>query len=237
MGAAATNPPPILSAKYLQSTDAELKNLPIDKYSKPVSDDVVRRTAKNLEKHGHKVSICETPAEAMKILSGLVPDGASVGVGGSITLQEVGFIDYLIKRKNIKNYQSLSLERQVKNDMTGAKELRREGMSADYFFTSVSAIAESGEIVGGDATGTRIGGWVNTAKNVVLVVGTQKIVSDYDTAVKRLREYQYPLESARVRIAFKTPKSTIANMVSIFTGNPYSKDRIHIIFVKGSYGF
>jgi len=233
--AAVSTPPSILTAKYLRSSDPALKNLPTDKYSKPVGDDTLRKTVQSLESLGHKVSVCDTPADAMKILTGMIPDGASVGISGSITLEEIGFVDYLIKRKNIKNYRGLALERQAKNDIAGSTELRREAMSADYYFSSVSAIAQTGEIVGADASGTRVGGWVHATKRVVMVAGTNKIVPDYDAAVKRLREYQLPLESARVRIAFKVPQSTISNMVSIFRGVP--KERIHIIFVKGSYGF
>jgi len=227
----------ILTAKFLVGSDAELKTLPSEKYSKAVSDDVVKKTIKSLETLGHKVSIVDSAADAVKLLGGLIPDGSSIGVGGSITLEEIGFIDYLKNRTNVKNYRALALDLMAKNDWAGSAAVRREGMSADYFFSSVSAVAETGEIVGADATGTRVGGWVNAAKNLVLVVGTNKIVADYDAAVKRLREYQLPLESARCRIVYKAPKSNITNIVSIMSGNPYAKERIHVVFVKGAWGY
>jgi len=221
----------------LKSSDKQLKDLPVDKYSKAVSDGDLAKTKAKLESMGHKVTVCNTAEDATKLLGSLIPDGASLGAGASITLEEIGFIDYLKNRTNIKNYRSIANELQGKNDWPGAAEARRQGMCADFFFSSVSAISQTGEIVGADLTGTRIGAWAYTAKNLVLVSGTNKIVPTYDEALKRLHNYQLPLESARCRIAYKNEGSQIANIAVIATGNPYSKDRVHVVFVKGSYGY
>jgi len=227
----------ILTAEKLRSTDAELKNLPVDKYGKLASDDVLAKTKAKLEAVGHKVTICDTAADAVKLLGSLVPDGASVSAGASTTLDEIGFWDHMKSRTNIKNYRAISAECRAKNDFPGLFDACRQGMSADYFFSSVSAIATTGEIVGADLTGTRVGAWTYSAKHVILVTGTQKIVPTKDDALKRLYDYQLPLESARCRIVYKTPGSTVANLVVLGQGSPYTKERIHVVFIKAALGY
>jgi len=227
----------ILTAQSLRTSDAELKNLPVDKYGKPASDDALAKTKAKLEALGHKVTICNTAADATKFLGSLIPDGASLGAGASITLEEIGFIDYLKTRENIKNYRSISNDLMAKNDWAGAGEARRQGMCADYFISSVSSIAQTGEIVGADLTGTRVGAWTNSAKNLILVSGTNKIVATREDALKRLNDYQLPLESARCRIAYKTPGSAVTNLVILAQGSPYAKERVHVVFVKGAWGY
>lgn len=66
---------------------------------------------------------------------------------------------------------------------------------------SVQAITEAGILVDVSATGSQIGPYANTAGKVILVVGSQKIVPDLETAFKRIREYVQPWEEAQVRKA------------------------------------
>jgi len=227
----------ILTAQSLRSTDAQLKDLPVDKYSKPVSDDALAKAKAKLESLLHKVTIVDTAADAVKLLGSLVADGSSVSTGGSTTLQEIGFIDYLKGRTNVKNYRSIATDAMAKGDYAAAGTAGRQGMTADYFFSSVVAVAQTGEIVGCDATGSRVGAWSYSARNLVLVVGANKIVATRDDAFKRLYDYQLPLESARCRIVYKAPASSVNNIVTIVSGSPYAKERIHVVFVKGSWGY
>lgn len=76
--------------------------------------------------------------------------------------------------------------------------MRRQGLGADVFITSVSALTKEGELYAVDLTGTRTGGFLG-AKNLIVVVGSNKIVADHAEAVKRTREFCLPVESARVR--------------------------------------
>jgi len=117
----------------------------------------------------------------------------------------------------------------------------REGMRADYVFTSVPAISEKGDLVICCMTGTRTGAFAQTAKTLVVVAGTNKIVDSYETALRRMNEYALPLESARVRIVFKPvgiTSSAINFSGSIRGNNPYeSTTRLHVILVKQHLGF
>ncbi len=77
-------------------------------------------------------------------------------------------------------------------------EMRRQGLSADVFITSVSALTKEGELYAVDLTGSRTGGFLSS-KNLIVVTGSNKIVADHAHAVQRTREFCLVVESARVR--------------------------------------
>jgi len=74
------------------------------------------------------------------------------------------------------------------------------------------------------------------AKKLVIVAGTNKIVRDDDEANDRL-VYQWKLESARARVAFKIPASTIGNTVALRAPNPFIPNRVAVILVRKALGF
>ena len=70
------------------------------------------------------------------------------------------------------------------------------------------------------------------------MIGSNKIVKNDDDVIKRTNEYCLPLESARVRVAYKLPASTINNLLMLNGSNPTGGDgRIHFIIIKKSFGF
>ena len=75
-------------------------------------------------------------------------------------------------------------------------------MAADYFLSGVQAIATSGELVGCDKTGSRVGAWPHGAAHLILVCGANKIVPTLDEALRRCQEYALPLEDQRARRAY-----------------------------------
>ena len=69
----------------------------------------------------------------------------------------------------------------------------------------MNAIARTGELVGCDLTGSRVGAWPFAAKNLILVAGVNKIVPTLSDALERVRLYAYPLEKARAQHAYGVP--------------------------------
>jgi hypothetical protein len=90
------------------------------------------------------------------------------------------------------------------NDTEKRHALRRKSVAADYFLSGVQAIAESGEVVGCDKTGSRTGAWPHAAANLILVSGANKIVSTLDDALRRCQEYALPLEEQRAQHVYGT---------------------------------
>jgi len=204
------------------------------KYSKLASEDSIKKTVKALEEKGHKVTVVEGK-DFVKFMDGLIPAGASYCSSGSTGLDQIGWAAHMQANPDKwNNIKGKAIGFMMKGDMAGyAKTIATEGLTADYWVSSVSAVAETGELVSGSAS-FRIP--LFGPKNLVLFATTQKIVPDYDSAIKRLTDYCYPLESARARIAYKAPGSTLAEITSIRQVSPFNKNT-HVVLVKGAYGF
>ena len=64
--------------------------------------------------------------------------------------------------------------------------------------------------MGVDASGSRVGPWVYSAKKLLIVAGTNKIVEDLAESEKRV-QFQYLMESARCLVAYGHWGSNITN--------------------------
>lgn len=164
------------------------------------SSDVVSETVRNVEDRGISVSVVETPEAALRELEDLVPSGVSVMAGHSTTLEEIGFSEYVSEGGH--DWKDLKAEITSLDDPEERAAARREAQTADYFFGSVNAIAQSGELVAADASGSRVGAYPFAAENLVLVSGTNKIMPSLDAALDRLEKFAYPLEDARAEDAY-----------------------------------
>jgi len=163
----------------------------------------------------------------------LIPKDCKLGMSGTTTGEQIGLVDYLKTRNDITNYRVLSTTAMGKNDWAGVAAARAGSTVSDVFLTSVTALAETGEMVFADLTGTRVNG-VLGAKQVIAVIGANKIVPTVADAVGRLKNFALPAESARVRIVYKVPASKINNEVIIHGSDPWGQPgRIHVIIVKG----
>ncbi len=107
-------------------------------------------------------------------------------------------------------------------------------MAADYFLSGVQAIAESGEVVGCDKTGSRMGAWPHAAAHLILVSGVNKIVPTLDDALRRCREYALPLEDQRARRVYGT-SSAIGKYVIL--AEEVIEGRITLVLVRERLGY
>ena len=169
---------------------------------------------------------------ALAKLKELLHAGAEVMTGSSTTLDEIGFTHLLISGQHPwRNWKDRIL---AEKDPAKQGDLRRLSTTAEYFIGSVQAVTESGQVLGTDATGSRQGGYVFSAKNIIWVAGVNKIVSDLDMAFRRLHEHCVPLEDARMKKA-GFPGTSIGKMVV------YEREavpnRISTILVKEKLGF
>jgi len=227
------------SAKDLVAHDPQLKSFDLAKWQQPADDSSIDAAKKKLEEKKIKVTVCNTKADALKVLEAALPQGASVSFGGSVTLHELGFLDYVKTRSDLVNFRAQAMAAQGKGDHAAAGAARRAGMTADHFFASVSAVTQTGEFITCDLTGTRSAP-VIAAHNVTLVVGTNKIVRDMAAARDRVWHCQLPLESARCRIAYAAMGVTAShpnNVIEITGTSAWSGTNYHIIFVKGVWGY
>ncbi len=173
------------------------------KWNRAPSTDAIGRAIAALKGHGITVIPVENGERALATVRELIPRGAEVMTGSSTTLIEIGFEDLLAGRTC--GWKDLHTVITAENDDAKRAELRRRSVAADYFVSSASAITETGEIFGCDASGSRVGAWPFAAGHVIIVSGTNKIVPGVDDAMRRVREYVYPLENRRAMHVYGTP--------------------------------
>jgi len=135
---------------------------------------------------------CQDKADALTKVLELIPEAASVGFSGSVTLNEIRAIEALKKRGNkVFDPYLADLSREE------SLRIRKDAVSADYYLASANAISKKGELVFFSAFGNRTSG-VSSAKNVIVVCSINKITPNVDEAIRRAREYAAPLNCKRL---------------------------------------
>jgi hypothetical protein len=158
----------------------------------------VERTIQALKKNNFEGLYVSDSKAALEEVMKRIPDGASVGIGGSITLAQIGLVDALKSRK----IQLIWPQQQAKNDEERL-ELFRKCFSTDVFISSTNAVTEDGRLYNVDATGNRVGAMFIGPKKTIIVCGVNKIVKDLEAAEKRVREWTAPQNAKR--LGKKTP--------------------------------
>lgn len=213
----------------------------MDDNLKKITDLRIKRTIENLEKNNMEAFYADSIEEARKIATGFLKEGDTVSVGGSMTLFETGIIDFL---KNGKfNYLDRYKEGLTPEEI---KEIFRKSFSADVYFASANAITEDGELYNVDGTGNRVAAMLYGPDKVVIVAGVNKIVSDSDAAVERVRNIAAPANA--VRLSRKTPCTSIGHCMDCASsdricnsytiiGRQPAKGRIKVVIVGCELGY
>lgn len=158
----------------------------------------VERTIKALKKNNFDAGYVPSAAEALKAVFSMIPDGATVGVGGSQTLHQISFFDEA-KNRPFKLLNPV-LGKVYLEEYT---EERRKMAQADVYCASSNAVTEDGKLYNVDASGNRVGAMSFGPKKVILVCGVNKIVRDLEEAERRVREWAAPMNAKR--LSLKTP--------------------------------
>lgn len=155
----------------------------------------MQKTAEALKRNNMSAYIAETKEEAVKLLCELLPTGASVGVGGSATLNELGVIDLVRNDSyNFLDRYDASLSREQ------AMDVMRKALLADVFISSTNAVTENGELYNVDGNGNRVAAMIFGPASVVIIAGYNKIVADLDEAERRVKSIAAPANCVRLGI-------------------------------------
>jgi L-lactate utilization protein LutC len=165
-------------------------------YTAPASAETIQRVLEKMRERNIEASAVDDGEEARKLVLELLPKGAEVHSGKSQTLKDIGIFDAI---HNSGDYDALRNRYLTMDRKTQAREIRKLIGAPDFMLGSVNAITEEGVLVAASATAMQIGPYASTAGKVILVVGSQKIVPDLETALRRIREYVLPWEDAQVR--------------------------------------
>src|SRR2546425_10180806 len=153
--------------------------------------DRVERTIASLQARGIQTIFVRDRIEALAKVLELIPKGSSVAHGSSTTLQEIGFVDRI--KQPDSGYRYLNAVWTAESDVSKRSRLRaRLSAEADYFLGSVQAIAETGEVIGADASGSRQAFYVFGPPHVIWVAGINKLGPTVHDGLKRPREVALP---------------------------------------------
>jgi L-lactate utilization protein LutB len=166
----------------------------------------------------------------------------SVSWGDSISMVSSEIIDEVETLPNIRLIKTF--EEGVKREEI--IERRRQALLVDVFLTGSNAITECGKLVNLDMIGNRVAGITFGPKNVIIVVGRNKIVKGVEEAIERVKNFAAPLNAIR-HPGLKTPcvktsycmdcksPDRICNTWAI-TEKSYPKGRIKVIIVNEDLG-
>jgi hypothetical protein len=195
------------------------------------SDEQIERTAKALEARNIKTLIAENGEEARRMFFELVPEGAEVFLGSSVTLETLGIKDEI---DNSGKYDALRPKMWAMDRATQAREIRKLGAGPDFAAGSVHAVTEDGRVIIASNTGSQLGPYASGAGKVIWVVGAQKLVKDLDEAMRRLEEYTIPLEDVHMQQLYNAH----TNLSKLLIVNKEIRpDRITMIIVKEKLGY
>ncbi len=191
----------------------------------------VQKTAKALKKNGiHALVVPDKKAVKAKVFE-LLPKAAEVMTMSSVTLEQTGIRDAIEASPDYKSvrkiFETLKAE-------ANADEKQKLGAAPQWAIGSVHAVTQDGKLLIASNTGSQLPAYANGSEHVIWVVGTQKIVKDFDEGLKRIYEYVLPLEAERAKKAYGTG-SNVSKLLVI--NKEVKKDRLTVVFVEEVLGF
>lgn len=202
---------------------------------------IAERTIKGLAARGIKGVYFESKEEAAEAVIKMIPDGATVGLGGSVTLRSTGLYDKILGGgyRVFNRYDpSLTQDERV--------EVERKALLADWFVSGTNAVTIDGQLVNADGHGNRVAALLFGPKKVIVVCGVNKIVRNLDEAILRIKQVATPLNA--VRLGARTPcaitgscaecrgAQRMCRLVTIIEAQE-NPERITVVFVGEHLGF
>jgi hypothetical protein len=213
------------------STTTEQRPVPAPDaaFSSLASDETVERTAAALRARGFDVHVVDSHDGARDLILGMVPAGAEVSSGASVTLDQLGVTAEI---EGSGRYDALRPRLRAMDRATQGREIRKLGAAPDVWLNSANALTEDGRLVFASFGGSQLGPIANGAGRVILAVGTQKIVADLDAALRRIDAYVFPLEDARLMEAYRMHTAT--NKILVLQGD--RPGRTTVVLVREAVG-
>ena len=198
---------------------------------------LAQKTIKGLESRNMTGYYAATKEEALKLALSLIPEGSSIGMGGAMSVREIGLVDALKEG----NYNFI--DRDKAEDKRAAM---LAAYDADVFLSGTNAMTDDGILVNIDGNSNRVSAICQGPKKVIFIVGMNKVCGDLDGAMKRARNVAAPTNAQRFGLSTPCAKTgkcmdckspdTICCQFLITRFSRHA-GRIHVILVNDSLGF
>ena len=198
------------------------------------------KVIKALESRNMEGFYAETKEEALKKALELIPEGSSIGWGGSMSIAEIGLKDAVCQGGYTVYNRDEAKTPQEK------RERELAAYDCDFFLSSANAVSEDGVLVNIDGYGNRVSAICAGPRNVLMIVGMNKVVRDVENAVSRARNEAAPINAQRFNLDTPCCKTGACfdcknpdTICCQFLVTRYSKvpGRIKVILVNEELGF
>ena len=206
------------------------------------NEKVAAQIIKKLEKRRMEGSYAPNAAQAKEEILTMIPQGATVFRCGSMTATGMGLWEDIANLPQVKLIDPYQPELKPEEGL----ELRRQGLTADVMVASSNAITLDGKLVNLDGMGNRVAAITFGPKKVILLVGMNKVASDLESAMARVKHRAAPINNIRYGLKnpcvetglcsdCKTPQR-ICNMWGIIEGHMI-QNRIHVKLIGEDLGY
>ena len=210
----------------------------VERANEIVGNDLV----KALQKRGFEAEYVANSQEALKRILEIVPENASVGIPGTVTVRTIGALDALKERGNTiyQHWGPMSNEER--------RAARDRENSADVFLTSANAVTRDGQIINIDGTGNRVAGMAWGNGLVLFVIGINKLAFNLEDGLKRAKSATIPnalrqnVETACVKAGHCVNCSAVGNEDSmcraiLILDQAVKGRKYHVIIVGENLGY
>lgn len=198
------------------------------------------RVAKALESRNMEAYYVKTKGDALAKALELIPEGSQVSWGGTVSAMEIGLTDAL----HAGNYDVL--DRNLVSTVEEKEAIAHQALNCDWFIGSSNAVSEDGVLVNIDGNSNRVAAFAYGPKNVLLIVGMNKIVKTVEDAMSRARNEAAPINAQRFNLETpcvkngmcfdcKSPQTICCQI--LITRFSRVKNRIKVILVDENLGF
>ena len=146
----------------------------------------------NLSKRNMEGCYFPTAADCTQAILKEMPEGSVIGWGGSESVKESGLMDAI----HNGNYELI--DRSSAKTPEESRQLYAKTVLADYYLMSTNAITLDGELINIDGNGNRVACLIQGPAHVILVVGMNKVVTDVESGIARVRNMASPANAIRL---------------------------------------
>ena len=201
---------------------------------------LAEKVIKGLQSRNMEGFYAETKEDALKLALALIPAGASIGWGGSMSIEEIGL------KKAVCEGDYVVYNRDICKNPEEKREVELKIFGCDYLLTSSNAITEDGILVNIDGNANRVAAIAYGPKHVIMIVGMNKIAKDEEAALYRARNeaatinaQRFPIETPCKKTGSCADCKSKDTICCQFLTTRFSKHtgRIKIILVNENLGF
>ena len=203
-------------------------------------EEFVKNVAAAMEKRGFEVHFAQSAAQAREQVLSLIGPGQSVGVGGSMTIRELGVIDDLTQAGHAVYWHWLTPE--------DRERVLENARKADVYLASSNAVTRDGQIVNIDGSCNRVSGMIQGPKTVILVIGQQKLVDGgLNAAIARIKQQACPPNARRLNLDTPCAHTGVCNQdecgadcmccVTTMMQHPARGRRVIVVLVEETLGY